>query len=127
MNVTEKSLKTKIPDPLNFKINDLKSILWTSNRKINLRFKKYTMPTTPHICIYCLSFMIGGISNAQTLTETTERIFVLKNQDNKTAKVSVKKGRESDDQVEIFDDLKVDDQLVSSPSEEMQTGQSIQP
>ncbi|HMI01861.1 MAG TPA: efflux RND transporter periplasmic adaptor subunit [Pedobacter sp.] len=63
----------------------------------------------------------------KTLLETAEGIFVLKNQNNEVVKVAVKKGRETDDRVEIFGDLKTDDQLVSSPSEEMQSGQLIQP
>jgi RND family efflux transporter MFP subunit len=63
----------------------------------------------------------------KTLLETAEGIFVLKNNNNKIEKIEVKKGREADDRIEIFGDLKADDELVTNPSEEMQTGQVIQP
>jgi hypothetical protein len=63
----------------------------------------------------------------KTILETAEGIFVLKNNNNKIEKIEVKKGREADDRIEIFGDLKADDELVTNPSEEMQTGQVIQP
>ncbi|WP_316810932.1 efflux RND transporter periplasmic adaptor subunit [Pedobacter heparinus] len=62
-----------------------------------------------------------------SLLETAEGIYVLKSQNNKIEKVPVKKGRESEDKIEIFGNLKADDLLVAKPNEEIRTGQLVQP
>ncbi|MNI93198.1 hypothetical protein D3C73_1511110 [compost metagenome] len=52
---------------------------------------------------------------------------MLKVQDNKAVKVEVKKGRETDDRIEVFGDLAEGDKLVAEPTEEMHEGMAIKP
>ncbi|UKT62179.1 efflux RND transporter periplasmic adaptor subunit [Pedobacter mucosus] len=63
----------------------------------------------------------------KALLDTSEGFYVLKVENNKTLKVAVKKGRETDDKVELFGDLKEGDQLVAIPTEEMHDGTVIKP
>lgn len=63
----------------------------------------------------------------KALLDTSEGLFVLKVADNKAVKVAVKKGRETDDKVEIFGDLQEGDKLVAEPTEEMHEGMVIKP
>jgi len=65
------------------------------------------------------------IVNKKATLDTSEGLFVLKVTGDKIEKVAIKKGRETDDQVEIFGDLKEGDKLVAEPSEEMRDGMSI--
>jgi len=58
----------------------------------------------------------------KALLDTSEGLFVLKSENNKTIRVAVKKGREADDRIEIFGDLNEGDKLVAEPSEEMHDG-----
>ena len=59
------------------------------------------------------------------LVSSAEGIYVVKVIDNKTQRVSVKKGRESGDQVEIFGNVNVNDILVKKASEELRDGTTI--
>ncbi|SEI42819.1 RND family efflux transporter, MFP subunit [Dyadobacter koreensis] len=60
------------------------------------------------------------------LVTSMERVFVVKVVDNKAVWVDVQKGRESDENVEIFSDsLKVEDQLVKAASEEVRNGSAL--
>jgi len=57
--------------------------------------------------------------------DTSEGIYVIRVENGKAVKVMVKKGRETDDKVEIFGDLKSGDELVAQPSEEVKDGSVI--
>lgn len=63
----------------------------------------------------------------KALLDTSEGLFVLKVEQNKAVKVEVKKGRETDDKVEVFGDIKEGDKLVAEPNEEMHEGMTIKP
>jgi len=56
---------------------------------------------------------------------SSEGIYVLKVQDNKTLRVSVQKGREIEDRVEIFGEIPENMQLVKSASEEIKDGTAV--
>ncbi len=60
------------------------------------------------------------------VVETSEGIYVIKAENNKATKIPVKKGRETDDQLEIFGDVQAGDQLVTQASEDIKDGSSIQ-
>ena len=60
------------------------------------------------------------------LVTSMERVFVVKVIDKKAVWVDVQKGRETDENVEIFSDsLKVEDQLVKTASEEVRNGSAL--
>ncbi|TDQ07096.1 efflux RND transporter periplasmic adaptor subunit [Pedobacter metabolipauper] len=61
------------------------------------------------------------------IIDSDEGIYVIKDENNKASRVMVKKGRESDDKVEIFGDLKEGDRIVSKASEEIRPGTVIKP
>ena len=61
----------------------------------------------------------------KALLDTSEGLFVLKVVDGKAVKVAVKKGRETDNQVELFGNLTEGDKLVAEPTEEMHEGMPI--
>lgn len=63
----------------------------------------------------------------KALLETAEGIFILKAAQNKVVRVPVKKGRESDDKIEIFGDITAGEELVAEPTEEMNAGTLIKP
>jgi len=67
------------------------------------------------------------IISKKALLDTSEGYFVLKAENNKAVKVAVKKGRETDDKVEIFGNLSEGDKLVAEPTEEMHEGMTIKP
>jgi RND family efflux transporter MFP subunit len=60
------------------------------------------------------------------VVETSEGIYVIKADNNKATKVPVKKGRETDDQVEIFGAVQAGDELVRQATEDIKDGSSIQ-
>ncbi len=59
------------------------------------------------------------------LVSSNEGLYVIKVTDNKTQRVMVKKGREMNDQVEIFGDLQLNEQLLSKATEEIRDGSTI--
>jgi membrane fusion protein (multidrug efflux system) len=59
------------------------------------------------------------------ILDTSEGIYVIKVENGKAVKVQVKKGRETDDKVEIFGDLKSGTELVAQPTEEIKDGSVI--
>ena len=63
----------------------------------------------------------------KALLDTSEGFYVLKVSNNKTVKVAVKTGREAEDKIEIFGDLKEGEKLVAEPSEEMHDGTVVNP
>jgi membrane fusion protein (multidrug efflux system) len=62
---------------------------------------------------------------ANAVMDTNEGIYVIKVENGKAVKVPVKKGRESEDKVEIFGQLSTGNELVAQPSEEMKDGSVI--
>jgi len=59
------------------------------------------------------------------IVNSSERVFVIKVIEGKAKWISVKKGRETDDQAEIYGELAVGDQLVITPTEEIREGTDI--
>jgi membrane fusion protein (multidrug efflux system) len=59
------------------------------------------------------------------LVNAAEGLFVIRVQNGITKRVEVKKGREVEDKVEIFGDLKANDVLVKIASEEIRDGQKL--
>lgn len=59
------------------------------------------------------------------VVNSAEGIYVLQVIDHKAKKITVKKGRESGDNVEVFGDLKVNDILVKKANEEIRDGMEI--
>ncbi|WP_316831948.1 efflux RND transporter periplasmic adaptor subunit [Pedobacter aquatilis] len=67
------------------------------------------------------------VIDKKALLDTSEGFYVLKVENNKAVKIAVKKGRETDDKVEIFGNLNEGDKLVAEPTEEMHEGMTIKP
>ncbi|WP_421943167.1 efflux RND transporter periplasmic adaptor subunit [Pedobacter sp.] len=65
------------------------------------------------------------IISKKSLLDTSEGLYILKVENSKAVRVAIKKGRETDDKVEIFGDLKEGDLLVKEPTEEMHDGSVI--
>ena len=61
------------------------------------------------------------------VVDGAEGVYVIRNNNNKAERVEVKTGREKDNKVEIFGDVKEGDQLVTSGSEEIRAGDPIKP
>jgi len=59
------------------------------------------------------------------IINTAEGIFVIRVKDNKTQRVAVKKGRDDDENTEVFGDLTLNDKLVKQASEELKDGTDI--
>jgi membrane fusion protein, multidrug efflux system len=59
------------------------------------------------------------------LVNSTERVFVIRVNDNKAEWVDVKKGREVGNKIEVYGDLKPGDQLVKKASEEIRNGSDV--
>ena len=59
------------------------------------------------------------------IINTAEGIFVIRVKDNKTQRVAVKKGRDAEENTEIFGDLTLNDKLVKQASEELKDGTDI--
>ncbi|MDP9041085.1 MAG: efflux RND transporter periplasmic adaptor subunit, partial [Bacteroidota bacterium] len=60
------------------------------------------------------------------VTENSKQVFVIRVTSGKTEWIPVKKGRESDGQVEIFGNLQEGDQLVSTATDELRNGTTVQ-
>lgn len=103
---------------------------------LRLRSEKIEMDV-PNIKKQLLPGMVAEVhiplpANASTfivpkkaIIETAEGTYVWKVVGNKVEKVDVKKGRETDDQTEVFGALEVGDELVTTPSEELRAGTPI--
>lgn len=59
------------------------------------------------------------------IVDGAEGVFVIRSKDNKAEKVSIKKGRETDDKVEIYGDIADGDILVTIATEEIHNGDKI--
>jgi multidrug efflux pump subunit AcrA (membrane-fusion protein) len=60
------------------------------------------------------------------ITENSKQVFVIRVTNGKTEWVPVKRGRESDGNVEIFGTLHEGDQLVSTATDELTNGTQVQ-
>ncbi len=58
---------------------------------------------------------------------SSEGIYVIRDADGKTQRVEVKKGREFEDRIEIYGDLKENDALITLASEEIKDGTPVDP
>jgi membrane fusion protein (multidrug efflux system) len=65
------------------------------------------------------------VVSKNAILDTSEGIYVVKVENGKAVKVQVKKGRETDDKVEIFGDLESGNELVAKPTEEIKDGSVI--
>ncbi|MXV14556.1 efflux RND transporter periplasmic adaptor subunit [Hufsiella ginkgonis] len=61
----------------------------------------------------------------KALLDTSEGLFVIRVTDGKVQKVAVKKGRETEEKIEVFGELAENDVLVKEASEEMRDGSPI--
>ena len=61
------------------------------------------------------------------LVNSTEGLFVIENMNKKAKWISVKKGRESGDQVEIYGNLQPGLQLIDNATEEIRNGEPVKP
>lgn len=59
------------------------------------------------------------------IVDSAEGIYIIKSEKGKALKIPVKKGRETDEKVEIFGDLKEGDVIVTEASEEIHSGDVI--
>lgn len=59
------------------------------------------------------------------VVDGAEGIFVIRSKDNKAEKVAIKKGRSTDDRIEIYGDIAEGDILVAEANEEIHTGDKI--
>ena len=59
------------------------------------------------------------------LVNSSEGLFVIKVVNGKAQRVSVKKGRDINDQSEVFGELKLNDRLITKGSEEIKDGQEV--
>ncbi|MDB5020105.1 MAG: efflux transporter periplasmic adaptor subunit [Pedobacter sp.] len=65
------------------------------------------------------------VVSKNAILDTSEGIYVIKVVEGKALRVPVKKGRETDDKVEIFGQLNAGDELVAQPTEDMKDGSTI--
>lgn len=63
----------------------------------------------------------------EAVVDGAERIYVIRAKNNRAELVTVKKGRETDDKIEIYGDIADNDVLVSQGSEEIHAGDKIKP
>lgn len=59
------------------------------------------------------------------LVNSAEGIYIIQVKDKKAHHVTVKKGREIEDRVEVFGELKLNDKLIKSASEEIKEGDAV--
>lgn len=61
------------------------------------------------------------------VVDGAEGVYIIRDNNNKAERVDVKRGREKDDKVEIFGDVKEGDIIVTSATEEIRVGDPIKP
>jgi len=135
----------KAGDAITFTVKSKPSALFTAKVKrlsgaldARLRAERVEMDV-PNLTKQLLPGMIAEVAvplpaNASTfivpksaIVESAEGIYVIRSENNKAAKVTVKKGRENGDKIEIFGDLKEGDLLVTEANEEIHPGMVIKP
>lgn len=128
-----------------FTVKSQPSVLFTAKVKrlsgaldSRLRSERVEMDV-PNLMKQLLPGMVADVSiplpaNAGTfvvlktaVVESAEGVYVIRSKNNKAEKVTVKKGRDSDDKVEIFGDIADGDVLVTQANEEIHPGTVIKP
>lgn len=134
----------KSGDEITFTVKSKPSQLFTAKVKrlsgaldLRLRAERVEMDV-PNLTKQLLPGMIAEVSvplpaNEGTFSvpktaiiDSAEGIYIIKAEKGRAVKVNVKKGRESDDKIEIFGDLKEGDVIVTEASEEIHSGDVIQ-
>lgn len=59
------------------------------------------------------------------LVNSTEKIFIIKNEGGKAKWITIKKGREAEGKIEIFGELKQGDTIITTSSEEIREGSDL--
>lgn len=132
-------------DEVTFTVKSQPDMLFTAKVKRlsgaldqRLRSERVEMDV-PNLTKKLLPGMVADVSmplpaNASTFTvpktamvDGAEGVYVIRSKDGKAEKVSIKKGRETDDKIEIFGDIKEGDILVSQANEEIHPGDVIKP
>lgn len=135
----------KIGDKVTFTVKSQPSVLFTAEVKrlsgaldSRLRSERVEMDV-PNLTKQLLPGMVADVSvplpaNTGTfvvpktaVVESAEGVYVIRSKNNKAEKVTVKKGRDSDDKVEIFGDINEGDVLVGQANEEIHPGTVIKP
>ncbi len=133
----------KANDEISFKVKSLPAELFKANVKrmagaldLRLRSEKIEMDVTntnkallPGMVAEVLIPLTAKDSSfvvpKTALVNSNEGIYVIKVVNNKTERVSVKKGRDIHEQTEIFGDLKLNERLVTKANEEIKDGTAI--
>jgi len=133
----------KAGDEVTFTVKSQPDMLFTAKVKRlsgaldqRLRSERVEMDV-PNLTKKLLPGMVADVSmplpaNASTFTvpktaivDSAEGVYVIRSKDGKAEKVSVKKGRETDDRIEIFGEIKEGDVLVGQANEEIHPGDVI--
>ncbi|MBB6501639.1 efflux RND transporter periplasmic adaptor subunit [Pedobacter cryoconitis] len=132
-------------DDVNFTVKSLPDVMFTAKVKRlsgaldqRLRSERVEMDV-PNPKKQLLPGMVSDVSiplpaNASTfivpksaVVDGAEGVYVIRSKAQKAEKVNVKKGRETDDKIEIFGDIKEGDILVNEANEEIHPGDLIKP
>lgn len=135
----------KAGDEVTFTVKSQPDMLFTAKVKRlsgaldqRLRSERVEMDV-PNLTKKLLPGMVADVSmplpaNASTFTvpktaivDSAEGVYVIRSKDGKAEKVSVKKGRETDDRIEVFGEIKEGDVLVGQANEEIHPGDVIKP
>ncbi|WP_442587872.1 efflux RND transporter periplasmic adaptor subunit [Pedobacter sp. AW31-3R] len=133
----------KAGDTVTFTVQSKPAQLFTATVKrlsgaldLRLRAERVEMDV-PNLDKQLLPGMIAEVSvalpaNAGTfvvpksaIVDSAEGIYILKDENHKAAKITVKKGRENDGKVEVFGDLHNGDVIVTEGMEEIRVGDAI--
>lgn len=132
-------------DGVTFTVKSKPSALFTAKVKrlsgaldLRLRAERVEMDV-PNLTKQLLPGMVADVSIALPATVSTfivpkaavingaEGVFIIRVKNNKAEKVEIKKGRETDDKIEIYGEIADGDVLVSQASEEIHNGDPIKP
>jgi membrane fusion protein (multidrug efflux system) len=135
----------KVGDGVTFTVRSKPSILFTAKVKrmsgaldSRLRAERIEMDV-PNLKKQLLPGMVADVSiplpagvstfivPKAAIVEGSEGVFVIRSKNNKAEKVEIKKGRETDDKVEIYGDIAEGDILVAQANEEIHAGDPIKP
>jgi membrane fusion protein (multidrug efflux system) len=135
----------KVGDGVTFTVRSKPSMLFTAKVKrmsgaldSRLRAERVEMDV-PNLKKQLLPGMVADVSiplpagvstfivPKAAIVEGSEGIFIIRSKNNKAEKVEIKKGRETDDKVEIYGDIAEGDILVAQANEEIHTGDPIKP
>lgn len=135
----------KAGDDVTFTVKSKPSALFTAKVKrlsgaldLRLRAERVEMDV-PNLTKQLLPGMVADVSIKLPSSVSTfivpklavingaEGVFVIRSKNNKAEKVQVKKGRETEDKIEIYGEINDGDVLVSQASEEIHNGDPIKP